>query len=476
MCDGSVDDASPKNAMNHKCPTCPRPGGPAGAHQSGIAPGEVLILGGYGFGNTGDEAQLNANLVRWRDSGAHLDVVVLSPNPNYTSKHHKCRSALASRVIFFRSNVTVHYNHSDRRFRFAFWLTLIRMELNARLMRAGLSPWLATSQESRFLGRLQSATAIHVSGGGFMTGPTRSRLWDTCLVLRICSRLNVPYFLTGQTLGLFQNSRDRWLARTALQKAVGISLRDPEASRDELIEVGVAAEKLVSSYDDALFCETADRNDTVTVLAHSGAVPEREYLAVNYHWWGMDEETRVRSAKHLAATLDKVVDTNGLQIIFVPMIKGDVKPQRAVADKMDNSAVLLDYDYTFPMARSVIAGGFALLSFKHHPLIFAMGETTPCIGISFDPYYYRKNVGAMANLGMERFCLDRGEFFGQRCADAIQELFNNHHEIVDVLKSRLPLARETQDQFFSGMLRKLKLLPQSQKDRNCSTASVTSKV
>jgi coenzyme F420-reducing hydrogenase beta subunit/polysaccharide pyruvyl transferase WcaK-like protein len=419
-----------------------------------IAPREVVITGGYGYGNTGDEAQLGANLERWRRVIPRTEVLVLSPDPAYTAAHHCCRSGSASRTVFFGSDKTPDFALSARWFLFIFWPTLMRMEFNAQLMRAGLSPWFASVREARLLFILQGAEAVHVSGGGFMTGPTRSRLWDTCLVLRVCHRLGTPYFLTGQTLGIFENGADRWLARTALRHAVGISLRDPGESEDELRALGVPATVMSSSVDDALFCRKADDEAVADSLAVSGLDPLEPYLAVNYHWWGQDEVAQQASSERLAIVLDGIITQHGWQVLLVPMVPGDVEAQRSVIERMTRSARVLIYDYAYPLVRGVLAGAQALISFKHHPLIFAMGEGVPCLSISFQAYYHRKNIGAMANLGQERYCVDQDGFFGTTLETLIAELLADRESISSSLHARLSQARVDQDEFFAAMLSK----------------------
>jgi len=419
-----------------------------------ISPREVVIIGGYGYGNTGDEAQLGANLERWRRVAPRTEALVLSPSPAYTAGHHACRSAAASRTVLFRSDKSPDFGHSRPWFLFIFWLTLVRMEINAQLMGAGLAPWFATSREAQLLSSLQRAAVLHVSGGGFMTGPTRSRLWDSCLVLRLCQRLGTPYFLTGQTLGIFENAADRWLARTALRRAVGISLRDPGESEDELYRLGVPRELMSSGVDDALFCRRADAAAVENGLSASGLDQRRPYLAVNYHRWGQDEATQKASCKRLVRVLDKVSTQYGWQVLFIPMLPSDVEAQRSVVRQMTRPARILDYDYAYPLVRGVLAGAQALISFKHHPLIFAMGEGVPCLSVSFQAYYHRKNLGAMANLGQERFCVDQDDFFGADFEALITELLGNRGKISAALQARLSDARAAQDAFFATMLTK----------------------
>ena len=418
------------------------------------APEEVLMIGGYGYANTGDEAQLGANIARWRALTPKPALLVLSPNPGYTAAHHACRSALASRVVMFHSDRSPAFNTSSAWFRFVFWATLGRMEINAALMRAGIAPLLATSAEARLLATLQSAAALHVSGGGFMTGPTRSRLWDTCLILRLCQRFGTPYFLTGQTLGIFERWSDRWLARSSLRGALGISLRDPVDSERELRSLGIDPKQLVSSVDDALFCERAGEETLAPVFSNSGLDPSLRFLAVNYHWWGMTADERERSSQRMAEVLDGMSSKLGLNILMVPMVPSDKEAQRAVLARMQHTGSILEYDFDYRVVRGVIARAMALISFKHHPLIFALGEGTPCLSISFDPYYVRKNTGAMANLGQEGFCIDHAGFYDDSFITKATELISNRDAIARSLQPQLAELRAQQDAFFAKMVQK----------------------
>lgn len=64
----------------------------------------ILILGGYGYGNTGDEAQLNETLNLMNNNFKDYNLIVLTPNPKYTKITHNCNTDLAPREAFFDSN------------------------------------------------------------------------------------------------------------------------------------------------------------------------------------------------------------------------------------------------------------------------------------------------------------------------------------------------------------------------------------
>ncbi len=99
--------------------------------------------------------------------------------------------------------------------------------------------------------------------------------------------------------------------------------------------------------------------------------------------------------------------------------------------------------------RGVIARARALISFKHHPLIFAIGERTPCLSVSFESYYHRKNLGAMGLFGLERFCIDHDGFLGDDLHARFDELLSSSGAIRADLAPRLDAARAAQDRFFA---------------------------
>ncbi len=372
---------------------------------------QITIIGGYGYGNTGDEAQLGANLSHWNQVSPNADILVLSPDPVYTTKHHRCVSDYASRVVFYHSSSEPHYGLSDGFFQRRFWLLWPRMVINAHFIRSGFPPPLASTEETKLLMRLYSSDIMHVSGGGFLTGMTKSRLWDSCFIMVLCQYFDTPYFLTGQTIGIFKTRSDRWLAKRGLSKALTISLRDPEQSKLELLQLGISDKTIISSVDDALFCEKSQTDIAHQCLFGSGIDPKMDYITVNYHWWGMDETTKKRTAKRMAQLMDYIATEIGHQILFVPMSPVDEDPEQSVIQEMRNSAHFLDYDYDYRLVRSVIADSSFLVSFKHHPLIFALGEGVPAISVSMDDYYERKNSGAMANFGMDKFCVHGDSFY-----------------------------------------------------------------
>ena len=78
---------------------------------------KILIVGGYGYGNTGDEAQLNVVIERLNRLFQKYNIKVLTPNQKYTINVHNYTNVdEAPRIAFFKSGESLLYNveHYDK--------------------------------------------------------------------------------------------------------------------------------------------------------------------------------------------------------------------------------------------------------------------------------------------------------------------------------------------------------------------------
>lgn len=392
---------------------------------------EVLLTGGYGYGNVGDEAQLNANLIRWRKRRPNARLSVFSPHPDYTELHHGIHAENAPRVVWFNSNRRAYYWAGNFIFAFKFYVLAARQLLAARMMRAGLPPLMVSAEEAHLLHFVQRADLLHISGGGFLTGMTRSRLWENALLLKLAHILGTQSILTGQTIGVFKSAADRRLAKWGLARAKTIYLRDNGGSEEDLKEIGISGNHVQSLYDDALFCEKISDEGTYSAITQTGLDPAQPFIAVNYHYWGMSTEMKECATNRFAELCNHLSQTLKLQLLLLPMTPSDEESLKMLQEKITGCSGTLSYGYDFHIARGVISKAQWVFTMKHHPIIFAQGEGVPVVSVCLDDYYYRKNKGAMANFGHERFCLNKDLFFSAEAESMLLD-FNN----------KLPLFRE----------------------------------
>lgn len=422
----------------------------------GLSRPRILMSSGFGYGNVGDEAQLGACISRWKRVAPDCSITLLSPSPPYTSALHGERVEWASRVAWFRANTIGPY-FDEREFPGFFRLLKWRLELSARTARADIPFSLTTPREARLIQLFQEHDLLHISGGGFLTGKTRSRLWDNCLLMRLCQLLGKPYLLTGHNIGVFQDRHDRRLAVQALSKAFWIGLRDRGLSEAELSEVGICGQHVLSSCDDALFCNRMERNELEREILSSGGNPQQAWAAVNFHHWGQPESERPANEQRYAELCDILRDRHGLQVVFIAMTPTDVAPAKAVISRMRGPAVLLSYSPDYRVVRGVIAESQLVFTMKHHPIVFAQGEGVPVVSVALDDYYLRKNIGAMENTGHARFMMDRSTFESKSAVTLLAEALGKRDEIGREMRAWTDSMRALEMDPYRAAMRQLKL-------------------
>lgn len=417
---------------------------------------KILVLGGYGYRNTGDEAQLNANLKDLaRLFPDHL-VQVLSPDPAYTHFHHeRCSVSEAPRKAFYDTDTSGLYALQSPLDKARFLSRSLWLYLNAFLVSRGLPPFLLKAKRCALLHELESASLVFFSGGGYLTGSTLSRLWDGLFFMAFARVLKVPVVLSGQTLGVWNSRFTRWLAGWGLRKAALITVRDAGESLKALAELGLRRDLYFSTCDDALFCAKSQDPDAIQSLLQRAGLPEGAgYVALNVHYWGLEA---IPERERLLEQLDKICvwvrQETGLELLGIPMVPSD---QTTLADLAERSPDLglrrLDYDYDFRTVRAVIARAQICITMKHHPIIFAMGEGVPALSLARGAYYHHKNLGALKLFGMG-FCHVGLEH--EQCFEQFQGIFRRIQEdrasLVEQIRSARQELEARRERFLAGV-------------------------
>ena len=153
-----------------------------------------MVAGGYGYGNMGDEAQCAATLQMLSLRYPGFQIRDLTPDTDYSlGAHPGFAHDYASRVEIFnqgRPHDAFRVKTLMRRIRFRLLSAL--MLLNARLARRGWPLLMLNAARASFLRQIERASLFFFCGGGYLTGSTRSRLWDGALVCRLCANVSLP--------------------------------------------------------------------------------------------------------------------------------------------------------------------------------------------------------------------------------------------------------------------------------------------
>lgn len=377
-----------------------REGKAAKKKRAGMRTKTILVVGGHGNGNAGDEAQCAETLRLLSERYPDFQIRDLTPNPDYSfAEHPRFAHDYASRVLIYNQSRRFDWyalNSFVRELGFLWVSMLVRM--NVWFVKHGLPVWFINARRAAFLQQLSQARLLYFSGGGYLTGATKSRLWEGILLCRLAKAFGVPVAMSGQTIGVWNGAIERRFARRGFRDVAVIGIRDNEDSAKALAEIGIGGDQVMPTHDDALFCEKAAERQI-----------EGRYIAVNFHFWGMrDKATREAVLAKVHDAIAKSRRATGVErCVFLAMHKGDLKSLDVYRGLYpEDSVEAFPSVGRFREIRRAIADAELLVTMKHHPIIFAVGEATPVVSLAYSPYYVHKNGGALQQYGVEACSTD----------------------------------------------------------------------
>lgn len=328
----------------------------------------IVLSGYYGFHNSGDEAVLKSILTALDEAGTaaglKIEPIVLSGDPEWTSKHYGVKA--------------VH-----------------RMKL-AEVRRA-----------------LKSSDGLISGGGSLLQDATGLGSIPYYLgIMAIARWSGVPTFVYAQGIGPVNRKLFQPFIARAFKKAAYVSVRDEEsamllrrygvpAAKVEVVPDPVmglppgeaGAEELAGSGDGSAgrVVELAGSGNGAVELAvervGGGAdvdADTRPIIGVSVRFWRSDRADLDRAAAALEALAERA--PGGVRLRFLPFHHGgDEEASRYVMERLSCAAELAPaHDDPQRMLREV--GRCALLiGMRLHSLIYAANREVPLLGISYDP-------------------------------------------------------------------------------------------
>lgn len=407
----------------------------------------IYIVGGYGYGNVGDEAQLNSVLKNLEYYFPNYFKIVGTHNRMFTFKNHKHKTLFDSpREAFFDHNSNSMYRLKTKYDYFRFFLSFSLIYLNSFLVRAELPTFFINAKKAALLNELKNCDLVFFSGGGYLTGDTLSRLYDGILLILISKIFDNKVVMTGQTIGIWKNNFIKLLAQKAFSKVDLITTRDPQDSINALGEIGVLGKHISYICDDALFCDL--QTDVQNILYASGYQDlTKEFISFNIHYWGMKTDSEKELyLERIEKILEYMLAHTHFNIMFIPMVPSDENSIDDFLKKYPSKRFFkLKYNYDFRVVRGIIKNSKLCITMKHHPIIFALGESVPVISLYYSEYYRHKNGGALELFGLERYNINLNEIsFLESFIDTYNTLLTNKQEINKTLIESLTYIKQEQ--------------------------------
>ena len=317
---------------------------------------DIMLSGYYGYGNSGDDALLEAIICALRKEKDDLSILVLSKRPAEAMEDYKVFAV--NRLNFFK------------------------------------------------IRKYMKKTRLFIYGGGTLIQDitsTRSLVYYTFLV-HLAKSLGMRVMGYGNGIGPITKKRNEPMARRALDACDYISLRDPR-SMDDLRQLRVSNTNVVVSVDAVFSLDLEDDFPAAAVLAAEKINPSKKYFAVSLRPWQFNEP---RFIDKMVETIKYVSEKYGLIPMFIPMQPIDYSIIQEVAAKIDIESLILSKIYGPRPLMAIIAAAEFAMCMRLHGLIYAVSVGLPVIGLVYDPkvsgfieYMNEKSYADTSNLDLE---------------------------------------------------------------------------
>ena len=308
----------------------------------------VLICGAYGFGNTGDDAILQAIIGEMRRIDAHMPVTVLSRRPKDTQRAFGVNACHRFGVFAIR--------------------------------------------------RVMRRSQLFISGGGSLMQDVTSRLslWYYLSTIRMAHGCGCKVQMYGCGIGPVLREQHRKLAASVLNASVDvITLREPDSLK-ELQSMGVTKPEILLTADPALTLPAASEDEIDSVLLRAGIPTHGKYLCFALrNWKGFEDK-----APLFAQAAKYAYETYSLTPVFAAVEKHlDPVAGRLAAAGLDIPHYFLDDAGSAGTIIGALSRMQAVVSMRLHALIFAAGQGIPLAGVVYDP----KVSAFLRYIGQENF-------------------------------------------------------------------------
>lgn len=425
---------------------------------------KIAIYNGAGYGNAGDEAQLASTLsILYKKINSKF-IFIFSPNPSFTSKYHGIdikQIIKAPRETFFGASsnkLFKYYAITNKKLSFIFKILNNLLKLLffmkcffiiflIRIKVFRINYFVENFETINMIRFLSSIDTLYFSGGGYLTGATKSRLWECLFLISLKRFFHYKIILTGQQINDIKTFEDKYLSKKIFKHIDLLSVRDSDTSINELKKFEVPSKKIFDIGDDALFY-----NYKIDYRKKT-----EKYLLLNIHLWEFRNNINLHlMLDQIFNELKSLADRNGLKLYFLAMVPQDRSDIIYLKDKFNWTATIINKSYHYNKIVTYIKHSECLISMKHHPLIFSLNLKKIPISLNFSNYYQNKNQAALKKFNLEHFSLNinnlKNHILSNRVTKSIKN--KNHQDSITRKTKALRLRKNMFDKKIFGLISK----------------------
>ena len=385
---------------------------------------KIVIFGGYGNANTGDEAFLFTILRDLAEKNSSAEFTIFSDNPVHTRTLHQ--------------NLKVIYTGR-------FGLFDPSVPFLAKLNWIGKSI-LAIAESDLFI----------VGAGTILqdySHPLFIPFWLSKVSIAKIFKRKVMFYGIGA--GPIKTKLGQFLVKTLVNQVDLITVRG-KTSKDELVKAGVNPQLIKITADPAVSLSPCSPERVEKILTDENISLETS-LKFGFclrHWfkthrfsltkktWNPEQKEKFQNIEIILTNMaEYLIEKYGAQIIFIPMSNQPPNDDRLTAkeiiDKMKHRdrARSIKGNYQPPEIQGILKHMDFILGMRLHSLILASSVYPPVVGTA----YALKTKDYLQELGLEEFVIELENISFHRLKIIIDKCLENREEISDRLKKEMPL-------------------------------------
>lgn len=417
-------------------------------------PEKIVLMGGYGGHDSGDEAQLTTPLIYLRKFIPDAEFLALSYDLPYTSEFHKVKSDYCLQYYLF-SFPNPSWNIVSKLYKgLVASVRALNLLLNVWLLKKTGKTILLNNVGRRLLDNLKDASLLFNVGGGNLNSLMRGDLYGKGLTYLVCKILGKPVILSGQTIGPFNSWLDKRIAKFALNKVDAITLRDANSSTLTLKNIGVTKPIIKETADDAVLLPPISQEEVKHIFLNEKIEQHHPLIGISLcnslkDVLALRDRKKIKKTNQTVAQIaDYLISKFGAEVLFIPMNYNPGADDRVVASEVSElmerrdkaSSIMNEYDDR--TLKGIIGQIDLAIGFRYHFIVFATTMQVPAIGLYLGKYYEQKIKGILGLMEQEKYAMDLEKASFEEIIELAKEALLNKDSIAKRLGERTEILGE----------------------------------
>ena len=387
---------------------------------------KILITNNYSSANRGDAAILDGLVSIISSSVTRAEIVVLSSSPLVLRKYHRYKTFES---LINSGKVKRHNFHL-----YLFWMIyLVLWGFFYRIFEIQLPKF----SKSKQIDLYKNSDLVISVGGGYINDNYRPGVITRLFEFYFAKLLSRKVILWSHSIGPFNHSTYKFLARFFLNKVDLIATRD-KRSLQELKKLGIQGPHIIQTFDSAFALSNKIKSDDRL----QKLVPNRRFVSISVRFWPFYENKEYvyrNYIKQMAHFCDWLI-RGGFVLVFVSTTPkehhiDDVKVSEEIKAGIINknkALIIREVGYNNKDLINLYRRAYINIGTRMHSTILAALAGTPSLAIAYE--FKSKELFSM--LGLKEFVVEQERFSSEELKYKFSKLVKEREHVKKLLAKK----------------------------------------